>query len=47
MFKLVYINSNIKTKRERLEVKIGVGRVRVKEVWRAWADVEREGLGNG
>jgi len=28
-----------------LEVKIGVGRVRVKGVWRAWAEIEREGGG--
>jgi len=27
-----------------LEVKIGIGRVRVKGVWRAWAEIEREGL---
>jgi len=28
-----------------LEVKIGVGRVRVKEIWRAWVEIEKEGLG--
>jgi len=35
------------TKRERfrgLEVKVGIGRVRVKGIWRTWANIEREGL---
>jgi len=32
-------------KGKRLEVKIGVGRVRVKGVWRAWAEIGREGVG--
>jgi len=31
-------------KEKGLEVKIGVGRVRVKGIWRAWVDLERKGL---
>jgi len=28
-----------------LEVKIGEGRVRVKGIWKAWADIEKENIG--
>jgi len=41
----VRINRWVKEQKGKgLEVKIGVGRVRVKGIWRTWADIEREGL---
>jgi len=42
----VKINKWAKEQKGRgLEVKIGIGRVRVRGVWRAWAEIEREGAG--
>jgi len=42
----IKINKWAKEQKGRgLEVKIGVGRVRVRGVWRAWAEIEREGVG--
>jgi len=42
----VKINKWAKEQKEKgLEVKIGIGRVRVKGVWRTWAEIEKEGVG--
>jgi len=42
----VKINKWAKEQKGRgLEVKIGIGRVRVRGVWRAWAEIEREEAG--
>lgn len=37
------INRQIKKQKEKsLEVKVGLARVRMKEVWRTWAEMEKE-----
>jgi len=39
------INKWAKEQRGRgLDIKVGIGRVRVKGIWRGWEDIEREGL---
>jgi len=42
----VKINKWVKEQKGKgLEVKIGVGRIRIKGVWRSWTDIEKEGVG--
>jgi len=42
----VKINKWVKEQKGKgLEVKIGIGRVRIKGVWRSWADMEMEEVG--
>lgn len=38
------MNRWVREKREkRFQVRIGLGRIRIGEIWRAWSDIERRG----